>query len=204
MRRTGRRHASDYLEENEEIISEQLEGLDEENYDYYDLDEESADEELDLDEEKSGAALAWKRIGKVALVILVLIALFFISMKVTEIWLDRNQEPENYGTEIPAYSDNESAEDPVEVVENNEDEEKPDEEEEEEEKPSETQKPSESEKPSETQKPSEADKPSETTKPSTPSKPEKPETSETPEKPSTPETPSEPSKPVIIPGNPAA
>lgn len=197
MRRTGRRQISNYLEENEEFSTNQMEEIYDNEYEEYDVNEE--DEEATLfEEEKSGAARVWKKIGKVALVILVLIALFFVSMKVTEIFLDRNQEPDSYGTDAPAYSDSDYEEDPSDIPTIEEEKEENVGEvatlEEEDEKTPDTEKPS---------KP-EAEKNDETDKPSAPSEPEKPSTPVTPEQPSTPETPSTPSKPIITPGNPAA
>lgn len=197
MRRAGRRQINDYLEENEELNFEQTEELYEDEYEEYDESDAGAEDAFSEDE-KSGAARVWKKIGKVALVILALIALFFVSMKVTEICLDRNQEPDSYGTDAPAYSDSDYEEEPsgVPVIE----------EESEENAEEETEVEEESKQPSykeETSKPT-TEKNEETQKPSTPSEPEKPVAPETPEKPSTPETPSTPSKPIITPGNPAA
>lgn len=193
MRRHGRRHVSDYLE------NEELNGTYEE-YEEFDQENEEVQGEIyeeDVPQKKS----IWVKIGKIAVIILVLIALFFISMKVTEIILDRNQEPE-YGTDAPAYSDTESQgdEEIPAINEEPEDEEKMEEYKEEDttpvKQPEEDKKPE--EKPQDSQKPQ--DKPAETQKPAE-QPAEKPAESE---KPSTEPTPSKPSKPLITPGNPAA
>ncbi len=191
MRRTGRRHASDYLEENEEIIQGLNEGYEE--YNDFDIATED-DNELYEAGERTSAVKVWSKIGKVALVILVLIALFFISMKITEICLDRNQEPTSYGNDAPAYSQIDTAsddEDTPSVTEN---------EEPEEEKEPENKQPTYHEEVENT-KP--AAKPAEDTKPEENKKPETTGKTEETENPSTP-APSTPSKPVITPGNPAA
>lgn len=205
MRRTGRRHSTDYLEENEEL-QEIFE-------DYEDFDSAAEPEDVDstqpqslmFEEEpdkNSSAGRVWIKIGKVALVILILIGLFFASMKVTQWWIDRNQETESYGNDAPIYDDNSEdepteADDPADEPEE-ETEEEPEEEPEDE--PS-TQRPS---------TPGAAepeDEPEDPSAPSTPSEPSEPAEPEEPSEPSTPTTPSEPSKPTtpsIVPGNPAA
>jgi outer membrane biosynthesis protein TonB len=147
----------------------------------------------------------WVKIGKVAVVILVLIALFFISMKVTEIVLDRNSEPE-YSSDAPAYNDYETEDNDEDIpgIREQEDESTEYKEYEEQDKtsvkPVDEKKPDDEKKPEETQKP--AEKPTETQKPAeTPKPAEKPQETQ---KPSTEPAPSKPSKPVIVPGNPAA
>lgn len=193
MRRHGRRHASDYLE-NEELNETYGE------YEEFDQDVEEVQSEI-YEENISEKKSIWVKIGKIAVVILVLIALFFISMKVTEIFLDRNQEPE-YGSDAPAYSDTESQsdEDIPAINEEPEDEEKMEEYKEEDTTP--VKQPEEDKKPeekSEQTKPSQ-DKPQDSQKPT--EKPaEKPQETQ---KPSTEPAPSKPSKPLITPGNPAA
>jgi|GEM_PF-2688104 len=234
MRRTGRRHSSDYLEENKELYEDfNNEETAEEYSEYIEFDPDEFPDDAEEENSPSKAIVIWKAIGKVAIVILALIALFFISMEVTKIWLDRNQEPSSYGNDAPIYDDSDF-EEPDATIDDTDDteDEKPveDEDEDDEDAPSSkpstdkpstnkpstdkpsTDKPS-TDKPS-TDKPS-TDKPS-TDKPSTdtPStdKPstDKPSTdkpsTDTPstDKPSTPETPSTPSKPIIVPGNPAA
>lgn len=193
MRRGSKRHIEEYFD-NEEFneTSEEFEEFEDFNVGAFDeADSYDEDAYYDEDEELDDRKGVWVKIGKIALIVLVLIALFFVSMKVTEIFLDRNQEPVSYGEDAPAYSDETEEEDTPEIIEEMEEykeedltvvPQKPEE--------SETEKPA--EKPAETP----GDKPSE--KPS-----DKPE--ETPaETPSTPEVPSTPSKPSIIPGNPAA
>ena len=98
MRRGSRRHIEEYfdnveLNENSEGIEEfedfNIEAFDEaESYDDY-----YGEENEELEESKS----VWLKIGKISLIVVVLMALFFVSMKVTEIFLDRNQEPVSYG-----------------------------------------------------------------------------------------------------------
>ena len=115
MRRHGRRHVSEYVE-NEEL-NETYETYE----DYEETDVDSENEVYDEEEAPKGKSV-WVKIGKIAVIILVLIALFFISMKVTEIVLDRNSEPE-YGSEIPAYTDSEQDEDIPAINEQDEQEE---------------------------------------------------------------------------------
>ncbi len=190
MRRHGRRHVSEYVE-NEEL-NETYETYE----DYEETDVDSENEVYD-EEEAPQRKSVWVKIGKIAVIILVLIALFFISMKVTEIVLDRNSEPE-YSSDIPAYTDSEQDEDIPAINDQDEQEEVQEYKEYEEQdmtpvkQPEENKKPE--EKPEQTQKPAETQKPEE--KPA-----EKP--AET-QKPSTEPAPSKPSKPVITPGNPAA
>ncbi len=190
MRRTGRRHISDYLEENEELNQNLQEDYGE--YDEFDIATENEVDNYEETEQPS-AARVWKKIGKVALVILVLIALFFISMKVTEIFLDRNQEPASYNNDAPAYNDidtnNENSED-IPAVEETEEYEEP-----------ENTQPTYQEE--DTTPPPSAPKAEEPKKPEEPEKPAVEAPAE-PETPSTPQTPSTPSKPIITPGNPAA
>ena len=196
MRRNGRRHADDYLE-NEELneIYEEYEEFD------IEADPDAEDEAYVETEEASPKKNVWVKIGKVALVILVLIALFFVSMKVTEIVLDRNQEPD-YSSDAPAYSDDSDLTDDenIPVIDTDTEDENIAEEDEEEtefkeykekdttpvKKPEEAKTPEGNKKPEEDKKPVETEKPEETKKPSTEP------------------TPSTPSKPVITPGNPAA
>lgn len=191
MRRTGRRRASDYLE-NEEL-NETYEGYEEFVTDEAENTEDN-DTAYDEAEDSPQRKSIWVKIGKIAVIILVLIALFFVSMKVTEIFLDRNQEPE-YGSDAPAYSDSDTQQDediPAINEQPEEDEDVPELEQYEEQDKTPVKKPEEDKKPEE--KPQDSQKPAE--------KPvEKP--AET-EKPSTEPTPSKPSKPLIIPGNPAA
>lgn len=194
MRRSGRRQINDYLEENEELNFAQTEELYEDEYEEYDEDRE----DILYEEEKSGAAFVWKKIGKIALIILALIALFFVSMKVTEICLDRNQEPDSYGTDAPAYSDSDYEEESSDV---------PVIEEEPEENVGGLEVLDEADVPQKpkTEEPEKTEKTEEAVKPSAPSEPSTPQTPATPEpEPSTPQTPSTPSKPIITPGNPAA
>ena len=109
MKRTGRRYTEDFLEENnEEIVYEDFEleseKTDESEYQYFDFTEdESFDEIEEKDEKKSPVVL--KKIGKILIVILVLIALFFASAKITEIILDRNEEPATFGNEAPDFEE---------------------------------------------------------------------------------------------------
>ncbi len=109
MKRTGRRYTEDFLEENnEEIVYEDFEleseKTDESEYQYFDFTEdESFDEIEEKDEKKSPVVL--KKIGKILIVILVLIALFFASAKITEIILDRNEEPATFGNETPDFEE---------------------------------------------------------------------------------------------------
>lgn len=109
MKRTGRRYTEDFLEENnEEIVYEDFEleseKTDESEYQYFDFTEdESFDEAEEKDEKKSPVVL--KKIGKILIVILVLIALFFASAKITEIILDRNEEPATFGNEAPDFEE---------------------------------------------------------------------------------------------------
>lgn len=190
MRGNRRRHSSNYPEQNEEFNQNLYE-----NYDEFDTVYEE-DEGVPEEAESSSAVRVFKKIGKVALVILVLIALFFISMKITEICLDRNQEPASYGNDAPVYDEIDTPDDDTEnvpVIEETDDEDV------------ENKQPTYSEdiKETEDKKPA-APKPEEDKKPEENKKPEVAEKPETTEKPSTPETPSTPSKPVITPGNPAA
>ena len=186
MRRSARRYSDDYLE------NEELNGT-EETYEEFDYEAEDVVDEAGLDtEEMPEKKSAWIKIGKVALIILVLIALFFISMKVTEIFLDRNQEPD-YGAEAPAYTDSDLTDDEdIPVID-----EEPDDEVKTEEKDEEIK---EYKEDTETDKKPTASQ----EKPSVPEEPKEPEKPKEPEQPSTPEAPSKPSKPVITPGNPAA
>lgn len=188
MRRVGRRHQSDYLEEE---FSENFAEIDEtEEYEENDI-------ELADSSEEDVRPSIWVKIGKIALIILVLIALFFISMKVTEIFLDRNQEPDTYGADAPAYSEEieeENNEFIPEVAE-------PYVEETLEEPPQEAEETkTEKTKKEETEKEKTENPP--TTETKEPVK-EEPPTEAPSETPSTP-APSTPSKPVITPGNPAA
>ena len=109
MKRTGRRFTEDFLEENnEEIVYEDFELKDEkaneEDFQYFDFTEDEAFEEAEeKGEEKSPTVL--KKIGKILIIILVLIALFFASAKITEIILDHNEEPSSFGTETPDFEE---------------------------------------------------------------------------------------------------
>lgn len=109
MKRTGRRYTEDFLEENnEEIVYEDFEleseKTDESEYQYFDFTEdESFDEAEEKDEKKSPVVL--KKIGKVLIVILVLIALFFASAKITEIILDHNEEPSSFEDNTPDFEE---------------------------------------------------------------------------------------------------
>ena len=216
MRRTGRRHSSDYLEENKELYEDLNNAEAAEEYsEYIEFDADEFPDDADAEENSpSKAIVVWKAIGKVAIVVLALIALFFISMEVTKIWLDRNQEPSSYGNDAPIYDDSDFEEPDVTIDDETEDpeDEEPVENEDDDDEDAPSSKPS-TDKPStdkpDTNKPS-TDKPS-TDTPST----DKPDTdnpstdkpsTDTPDtdKPSTPETPSKPSKPIIVPGNPAA
>ena len=110
MKRTGKRYTEDFLEENnEEIVYEDFElkseKADESEYQYFDFTEdESFNETEETIEEKKSPAV-FKKIGKVLIVILVLIALFFASAKITEIILDRNEEPSTFGNETPDFEE---------------------------------------------------------------------------------------------------
>ena len=184
MRRTGRRLGDDYLYENEELPEG---SSDYETEEYADYSEESLDLQNET-EEIDVSANVWKKIGKIALVVIVLIALFFVSMKVTEIWLDREAEPTSYGNDAPDMTE---YEDDYYTQEESEEDVKPNDvlEDEEGDSPAPS-RPSE-EKPEEPTTPEDTEKPKEPTKPSV----------ETPSEEPAPQTPS---KPIIVPGNPAA
>lgn len=122
MKRTGKRYTEDFLEENnEEIVYEDFEleseRTAESEFEYFDFTEDESFNETEdteeKDEKKSPAVL--KKIGKVLIVILVLVALFFVSAKITEIILDRNEEPVTFGDETPDFE-----EDFNEIIEENE------------------------------------------------------------------------------------
>ena len=190
MKRSRRAYLNELQEQNETLRET------EEFVDY-----EAGYEEAESEEAPSSTR--GKKIITAIIVIVALVALFFASSKITELWLDYNQEPASYGNDIPDVEQDDLTDIEEEIIdvpnapvdEIGETGEKPAETEKtEEEKPAEaakpTQKPAENEKPAETEKPAPA--PSETTKPETP----KPEET----KPVTPEK-----KPAsIIPGNPAA
>lgn len=112
MKRTGRRYTEDFLEENnEEIVYEDFEleseKTDESEYQYFDFTEDEtfdeAAETVETEEKKSPILL--KKIGKILIVILVLIALFFASAKITEIILDHNEEPVSFEDDTPDFEE---------------------------------------------------------------------------------------------------
>ncbi len=194
MRRTGRRFSEDFLEENnEEITYEDYETVApeepeyEEYYDLSDLAELDGETPQETDvKEKSSSPL--KKIAKVLIIILVLIALFFASAKITEIILDHNEEPSSYGNDAPDM--NEDFDEIIdEGYEETPDKDIPDVLGGEDDGADYMPEPSESPEPSAT--PSESPAPSASPVPSTPA-------------PSAAPTPSEAPKPSIKPGNPAA
>ncbi len=112
MKRTGRRYTEDFLEENnEEIVYEDFEleseKTDESEYQYFDFTEDEtfdeAAETVETEEKKNPILL--KKIGKILIVILVLIALFFASAKITEIILDHNEEPVSFEDDTPDFEE---------------------------------------------------------------------------------------------------
>lgn len=200
MKRTGRRFTEDFLEENnEEIVYEDFELKDEkapeEEYQYFDFSEDDFSEEIaeteEQDEAKKPSFL--KNLAKILIVILVLIALFFASAKVTELILDHNEEPVSFEDDTPDFDEDfdgiiDESEPPVdndipEVLGNEEITEYKPESKPEEEKPEEDKKP-------------EAEKP-ESNSPVTPAPEPKPEPAPAP-------APSPAPTPSIKPGNPAA
>ena len=109
MKRTGRRYTEDFLEENnEEIVYEDFEleseKPDESEFQYFDFTEDDSFNETEENDKKKSPVVL-KKIGKILIVILVLIALFFASAKITEIILDRNEEPATFGNETPDFEE---------------------------------------------------------------------------------------------------
>ncbi len=198
MRRTGRRFSEDFLEENNEEITyedyETTESEETEYEEYFDLSDLQDDVPVETDKKCSSPL---RKIGKILIIILVLIALFFASAKITEIILDHNEEPASYGNDAPDMD-----EDFDEIIDEDDD------------IITDTNipdvlggeddgadyMPEPAEKPEET--PTTSESPSTSPSPST--TPEvSPKPSENPA-PSTAPTPSEAPKPAIKPGNPAA
>lgn len=82
--------AEEFFEENEQLKLNEEELLD---YDY----DENADE--DEDEEKGSSV--GKKLLTVLIVLIALVALFFLSVNLTTLWLDSNEEPIGYETDAP-------------------------------------------------------------------------------------------------------
>ncbi len=190
----NRRPDEDYIEETEQILeNETTEEYEDYDYSY----EESNDGEETSERPKTG-----KKILTVIVIIIALIALFFASSTITKMWLDYNEEPVNFESDVPDIDDDMDLDDYVEDNGNDGPIANLDGDEDEDVVP--TAVPTESAKPSESAKPTESAKPSakpsaETTKTPTPTA----EPTKTPAPTSTPVPTAKPVTP-IIPGNPAA
>ncbi len=123
MPRSVKRFSSDFLEEYEELQNRSQN----ETYQYEDYDatpQENPEPVQEPTEEiapqDASSSNVWKKLGKVALIILIFVALFFASMHITTFVLNMNHQVDDYSNDAPDYDNNETDEDFGIVIETNE------------------------------------------------------------------------------------